>query len=74
VVEGGAMLAAGALLTPRKRVRAGELWAGRPAEFMRAIAPDEAVRFRQTAKNYAERAREYLGAAVTRDREGADYA
>jgi carbonic anhydrase/acetyltransferase-like protein (isoleucine patch superfamily) len=60
VVESGGMLAAGALLTPRKRVESGELWAGRPAKFMRAIAPEDAARFRQTAKTYAERARQYL--------------
>ena len=31
VIEGGGMLAAGAMLTPGKRVPSGELWAGSPA-------------------------------------------
>ena len=31
VIEGGGMLAAGAMLTPGKRLPAGELWAGSPA-------------------------------------------
>lgn len=61
VVESGAMLAAGALLTPGKRVRRGELWAGRPAKFMRNIDRDEAQRLGQTVKNYLRRSREYLG-------------
>ena len=37
LVETGAMIAAGALVTPGKVVRSGELWAGRPAQFMRAL-------------------------------------
>ncbi len=74
VVESGAMLAAGALLTPRKRVRTGELWAGRPAQFMRQIGPEDAARFRQTARNYHLRARQYLGEEPVGDREKANYA
>ncbi len=34
VVESGAMLAAASLLTPDKRVPAGQLWAGRPARYV----------------------------------------
>ncbi len=41
VVEGGGMLAAGALLTPGKRVRSGQLWAGSPAKFRRDLTQDE---------------------------------
>lgn len=37
VVESDAMLAAGALLTPGKRIPSGQLWAGRPAKFMREL-------------------------------------
>jgi carbonic anhydrase/acetyltransferase-like protein (isoleucine patch superfamily) len=61
VVESGAMLAAGALLTPGKRVKKGELWAGRPAKLMRKIDKDEAIRLRQTVTNYLKRSRIYLG-------------
>ncbi|MDC0033851.1 gamma carbonic anhydrase family protein [Alphaproteobacteria bacterium] len=60
VVESGAMLAAGSLLTPGKCVKEGELWAGRPAKFMRNIDTDEAVRLRQTVENYLKRSRDYL--------------
>jgi len=59
VVEGGGMLAGGALLTPRKVVRRGELWAGRPATLMRPIGPEEAEGLARTAVNYAKRAQQY---------------
>lgn len=59
IVESGAMLAAGALLTPKKRVPAGELWAGRPASFMRRIPPEEREALARTAVNYAGRATIY---------------
>ncbi|MPY69399.1 MAG: gamma carbonic anhydrase family protein [Alphaproteobacteria bacterium] len=71
VVESRAMLAAGALLTPGKVVKSGELWAGRPAKFMRRIEPEEWARFSATAGNYTARGRRYrermadLGAGET---------
>src|SRR3972149_3911770 len=37
VVESQGMVAAGALLTPGKRVRRGELWAGSPARPLRTL-------------------------------------
>ena len=37
VVESGAMVAAGAVVTPRKRVPKGELWAGNPARKLRDL-------------------------------------
>ena len=61
VVEGGAMLAAGALLTQKKRVRRGELWAGRPARLMRTLSEAELSGFSRTARVYVERARDYRG-------------
>lgn len=62
VVEGRGMLAAGAMLTPRKRVPAGELWAGRPARFARKLTEDEIADMDVTIENYAKRAKEYLRA------------
>jgi gamma-carbonic anhydrase len=59
VVETGGMVAAGALVTPGKRVRKGELWAGSPAKLMRALTPAEAEMFRWTVEHYVERARSY---------------
>jgi carbonic anhydrase/acetyltransferase-like protein (isoleucine patch superfamily) len=53
VVEGGGMLAAGALLTPGKRVRRGELWAGSPAKFLRTLSEEEIAAFAKTAPHYS---------------------
>lgn len=44
VIEADGMLAAGAMLTPGKRIPAGELWSGRPAKFMRTLSPEELAR------------------------------
>jgi gamma-carbonic anhydrase len=59
VVEGDAMLAAGALLTPGKQVKTGELWAGRPAKYLRALSPEEIVRNRAAVAGYARLAQAY---------------
>jgi carbonic anhydrase/acetyltransferase-like protein (isoleucine patch superfamily) len=59
VVEGGAMVAAGAVLTPRKRVSAGQLWAGAPARFSRDIKPEERAYMRWVQQHYLRRAEEY---------------
>jgi carbonic anhydrase/acetyltransferase-like protein (isoleucine patch superfamily) len=40
-IEGGAMLAAGALLAPGRRIPAGQLWAGRPAKYVRDLSEEE---------------------------------
>ncbi|MBO9581655.1 MAG: gamma carbonic anhydrase family protein [Sphingobium sp.] len=37
VIEGDAMLAAGAMLTPGRRLPSRQLWSGRPAKFMREL-------------------------------------
>jgi carbonic anhydrase/acetyltransferase-like protein (isoleucine patch superfamily) len=59
VVEDEAMLAAGALLTPKKRVPSGQLWAGNPAKYMRDLTPEEIAFFRQSAENYVRLSAEY---------------
>ena len=41
VIESDAMLAAGALLTPGKRIPSGQLWAGQPARYVRDLTPQE---------------------------------
>lgn len=58
-VEGDAMLAAGALLTPGKTVKSEELWAGRPARFLRALSPEEIAGNRAGAAGYARLAQAY---------------
>jgi carbonic anhydrase/acetyltransferase-like protein (isoleucine patch superfamily) len=60
VIEGGAMVAAGALVTPTKRVPTGELWGGSPAKRMRALTDDERAHLDYSARNYARLAARYL--------------
>jgi carbonic anhydrase/acetyltransferase-like protein (isoleucine patch superfamily) len=59
VVESGAMVAAGALVTPRKRVGAGQLWGGAPAKHMRDLTPEEKAYMADAASHYAELAESY---------------
>jgi carbonic anhydrase/acetyltransferase-like protein (isoleucine patch superfamily) len=40
-IESFGMLAAGALLTPGRRIPAGQLWAGRPAKYVRDLTEAE---------------------------------
>ena len=40
-IEPTGMLAAGAMLTPGKRILPGQMWAGRPAKFFRDLTEDE---------------------------------
>jgi gamma-carbonic anhydrase len=59
VIESGAMLAAGALLPPRKRIPAGELWAGRPAKFLRKLTEADYENFRSSFQSYVEEGKRY---------------
>jgi gamma-carbonic anhydrase len=59
VVEEGAMVAAGALVTPGKRIPKGQLWAGSPARFMRELREADYATMRGSAHYYAELARKY---------------
>ncbi|WP_417448881.1 gamma carbonic anhydrase family protein [Kordiimonas sp.] len=52
IVRTDGMLAAGAMLTPNKVVGAGELWAGRPAKFMRNVTDVELSKNRSMAEHY----------------------
>ena len=63
-IEGDAMLAAGALLTPGKRIPARQLWSGRPASFLRDL-PDFAIEdmHRGTA-HYVANARHHAAALL----------
>jgi carbonic anhydrase/acetyltransferase-like protein (isoleucine patch superfamily) len=60
VVESGAMVAAGALVTPNKRVPGGELWAGSPAKLMRELSDGEKAFMVDSPARYAGYAKEYL--------------
>lgn len=59
VVERHAMVAAGALVTPGKIVRSGELWAGSPAKRMRDLSPAEIENIHTSAAHYRELAQSY---------------
>jgi carbonic anhydrase/acetyltransferase-like protein (isoleucine patch superfamily) len=60
-VESGGMLAAGALLPPRKKVLGGELWGGSPAKLMREMTNEEKSFISISAENYVQLAKEYIG-------------
>jgi len=51
VVEGDAMVAAGALVSG-KRIPKGQLWAGRPAKFMRELSAEDIAGMRKGAERY----------------------
>ncbi|MGB8843988.1 MAG: gamma carbonic anhydrase family protein [Aliidongia sp.] len=59
VVESRAMVAAGALVTPGKRVKRGELWAGRPARLLRELTDEDYAMIAGTATSYAQLAQAY---------------
>ena len=59
VVERGAMVAAGAVVTPGKRVRTGELWSGVPAKPQRDVRADEVDYFAVSVARYRDLAAEY---------------
>jgi gamma-carbonic anhydrase len=59
VVESTAMLAAGSLLTPGKRVSVGTLWAGSPAKYVRDLSAEEIVRNQSGALGYVALAKLY---------------
>jgi carbonic anhydrase/acetyltransferase-like protein (isoleucine patch superfamily) len=59
VVESGAMVAAGALVTPGKRVPSGELWSGSPARLMRRLTPEQLDYIRDAATHYAALGAQY---------------
>ena len=61
VIEGEAMLAAGAMLTPGKRIPSGQLWAGRPARYVRDLTPQEIAGHREGVANYVELGKLHAG-------------
>ena len=59
VVETGAMVAAGAFVSPKKVVGSGEVWAGRPAKFWRMMSEQDLYYFHSGVEHYYELGREY---------------
>jgi len=64
-IERGGMLAAGGLMTPGKRLPAGQLWAGRPARYLRDLSPEEIVANRLNVAHYAANGQKYRTALAT---------
>jgi carbonic anhydrase/acetyltransferase-like protein (isoleucine patch superfamily) len=53
-IESHGMLAAGALLTPGKIIRARQLWAGRPAKYVRDLSDEDVEMQRMGVAGYVE--------------------
>jgi carbonic anhydrase/acetyltransferase-like protein (isoleucine patch superfamily) len=66
VVESGAMVAAGGLITPGKVVKAGQLWAGKPARFVRDCGDQERDMIAHVPPEYWKMAQRYLEAGIGR--------
>ena len=61
-IESGAMLAAGALLAPGRLIPAGQLWAGRPAKYVRDLSDEELAGQRAGVDHYVALARLHAAA------------
>ena len=60
IIKKSSMLAAGSLLTQGKTVKSSELWAGKPAEFLRMLTSNEKKFLIKSAKRYYQLSQEYL--------------
>jgi carbonic anhydrase/acetyltransferase-like protein (isoleucine patch superfamily) len=59
IVERGAMLAAGSVLTGRRIVPSGQLWGGNPARLLRKLTEEERASFPTAVERYVRLARSY---------------
>jgi len=59
IIEERAMVAAGAVVTPRKVIPSGQLWGGNPARYMRDLTEEEMAFFPKSADNYVRLAADY---------------
>jgi gamma-carbonic anhydrase len=66
VIEGDAMLAAGAMLTQGKRVESRQLWAGSPARFVRDLDDAAVMGMRIGVAHYVENAKVHMTAIQSR--------
>ena len=64
VIEGDAMLAAGALLTPGKRIASRQLWSGRPAAFMRDLTDAALADMQRGVAGYVQNGRNHAAAVA----------
>ena len=66
LIESDGMLAAGAMLTSGKVIKSGQLWAGRPAKYLRDLTPEEIASNQEGVRHYVENAHRH--SAVLRAR------
>jgi gamma-carbonic anhydrase len=59
VVESGALVAAKSLVTPGKRIPAGEMWGGSPARFIRKVSDSDVAMINRIGPGYVELSSEY---------------
>jgi carbonic anhydrase/acetyltransferase-like protein (isoleucine patch superfamily) len=59
IVESFGFVAAGSLVTPGKVIKSNELWAGRPAKFVRKISEEEVFLIKDTPTHYIMLASEH---------------
>jgi carbonic anhydrase/acetyltransferase-like protein (isoleucine patch superfamily) len=64
VIESDGMLAAGALLTPGKRIGTRQLWGGRPAAFMRDLTDAALAEMQLGVAHYVANARAHAKAVA----------
>jgi carbonic anhydrase/acetyltransferase-like protein (isoleucine patch superfamily) len=65
VIEDDVVVAAGALVTPRKRLRSGFLYAGSPAREVRQLSDKELAYFTYSANNYVKLKDQHLAEMAT---------
>lgn len=64
VIESDGMLAAGALLTPGKRIGAGQLWGGRPAAYMRDLTEAAMADMQKGVQHYVHNGQRHKAAIL----------
>jgi carbonic anhydrase/acetyltransferase-like protein (isoleucine patch superfamily) len=65
-IESEAMLAAGAMLTPGKVIPSRQLWAGRPAKYVRELSEADLAGMRMGVAHYVELAQRHAAALAAR--------
>ena len=62
VIESDAMLAAGAMLTQGKIIPSGQLWAGRPAKYIRDLRAEDLVHMKAGTAHYVDLGKRHFAA------------
>ncbi len=60
IVKKGGMVAGAAVITYRKEIPAGQIWAGNPAKFLRDMKQEEKDFILRSSDNYVNDSRDYL--------------